>query len=174
LRRLGENRLSDEELDVLTPMLLAEPVEPPGWFIIRAARIPVSQASQQREPARGPNLLTRLVASLSFDSMLQPRLVGVRGATVDRRLIYKVGSLTAYLMVREGDEGRVTISGQLTPNDIAKHFRVEVQAEDGRGLPAPLASNALGYFVLRNVERGAFTLLIRGQGEEFELRTPAL
>src|SRR5581483_11869069 len=74
LARLGVGTATDAEVEAVTPLLLREAVEPPNWFVARAALL----SHQERREAR-PSLLARLKAALVFDSGLQPQLAGVRG-----------------------------------------------------------------------------------------------
>lgn len=167
LRRLGEGRLTQEELDAIMPMFLGEPIEPPSWFVARAATLP----RQAKMRAQRPRFIVRLLASLSFDSALQSRVAGVRAvASSSRRIIYHVQSLEVDLEVTEGEDGLAVLTGQV--GGPAGRGRYEIELFTGTRLVRSVASNEFGYFVVRSLEAATYRVIIRGEEQEVEI--PAL
>ena len=116
LADLAEGRLSSAETDAVVAWLQASATEPPPWLVNRAVRI-ARQAPDGRRA--GPTMWRRLVASLVYDSHLQVRPIGARGAGADHlRLMYQAGGIEIDLEVGESStEGRLRMLGQITDGD---------------------------------------------------------
>ncbi len=169
LRRLGEGRLSEEEVQILAPLLLRETQPVPNWMIARAATLP----RQERMERRSPGLPSRIIACLVFDSALQPEGAGVRTVcSSSRRLIYYARRLEVDLEVSDGEDGLVTLSGQIADADEARQYGLELRRRGAAGLS--LATNELGYFVQRDLEPSTYSLVIRDEHQEIEVGPLAL
>ncbi len=161
LARLGVGTATTAEVEAVTPLLLREAVEPPNWFISRAALL---SHQEERTTRRQPSLLDRLKATLVFDSGLQLQLAGVRGrGGRSRRLVYAAGPLTAHVEVREERGGAAVVAGQLVSSGRPRRFAVEL-CQDGAAEPCTTTeSNDFGYFAMIGVQPATYTLLVHDE-----------
>ena len=117
-----------------------------------------------RSRPRQPSLLERLVATLTFDSRLQPALAGARSAAAGSfQLVYEVPALSIDLACERGtDQWRVM--GQALPVDAAAGAW-QVRASGG-GETKEAMADELGIFQLRDLPAGLYTFtLTRGAQE---------
>lgn len=135
-------------------------VEPPPWVLKRALKL------FEREPAPhdSVDLLGRLVASLMFDSLLQPVVAGVRSAEIsDRQLLYRAGPFSIDLQIAFSDQSTAELNGQVLRES-------ESGFESVAALPLELtrkgkkiqstATNEVGEFTIKAVKVSDYDLLI--------------
>lgn len=169
-----EGRLSAPAADVLRQQIAADPVlraelaaaeelislmrsdtsvDAPEHVIARAVRL-----MRKPQPAAGPGLLRRLVASLRSDSARQPLALGLRsGAELARTLSYEAEEWDIALQLTRW-AGRWQLRGQVLGPEIVGSVTLEAGAAP---LVAPV--NELGEFVLPPVEPGSYRLLVRAE-----------
>lgn len=127
--------------------------------------------------ARGrerPDLLKRLVATLTFDGGLQPSF-GLRSAGTQesrRQLIYSTDMADVALNPRPGaGEDALDVYGQvlmLDADDDPASFVVQIL--DGGAEVSTTATDELGQFSFKGVAPGAYDVLV--SGERAEIRLP--
>jgi len=102
-------------LQALAAFGQAMPLEAPPQRVREALRTHFRLWAEERRP---PSLLQRLVAQLTFDSRLQPALVGVRGGLIDPdQLLYTTDLMDIELHLLPSGQGLVRILGQALPRD---------------------------------------------------------
>lgn len=174
---LAEGRLSAQAAEALRQRIAADPalsaelaaaeelislmrsesnVDAPEHVIARAVRL-----MRKPQPAAGPGLLRRLVASLRSDSAQQPLALGLRsGAELARTLSYEAEEWDIALQLTPW-AGRWQLRGQVLGPEIAGSVTLEAGAAP---LVAPV--NELGEFSLPPVEPGSYRLLVRTETRE--------
>jgi len=111
-----------------------------------------------------PNARRELLASLVFDSFLQPLAAGVRAsAGGPRQLLYRAGRYA--VRVRAEDEaatGRVSLVGQIVDEERPGSFLPEVTVLVFLGKEAidQTITNRLGEFAFQDAPRGALQIAI--------------
>jgi hypothetical protein len=125
------------------------------------------------EGKQHPGLLERLVASLTFDSNLQPaaglRAVGVPGS--QRQLIYTTAAADVAMTVRpRSQDGLLNIYGQILPLDGTDSGVLGVQLLEGSSEVATTATNDLGEFTFEAVPSGAYEVL--ASSDRIEIQIP--
>ncbi len=120
-----------------------------------------------------PGFFQRLVAALTFDSFLQPGLVGVRSAQLldTRQLVYSTAVADVALNVRrERSYGNYLLAGQLLPTGELDPTRVSVQLlHNDREVGITLADD-LGEFAFTNLPTGEYQLIV--SADQLELTLP--
>ena len=102
-------------LQALAAFRRAMPLEAPPERVREALRTHFRRWAEER---RGPGLFQRLVAQLTFDSRLQPALVGARGGlTEPGQLLYTTDRMDIELHLLPAELGQVRILGQALPRD---------------------------------------------------------
>ena len=127
------------------------------------------------EGKQHPGLLERLVASLTFDSNLQPaaglRAVGVPGS--QRQLIYSTAAADVAMTVRpRSQDGLLNIYGQILPVDGTDSGVLGVQLLKGSSEAATTATNDLGEFTFEAVSPGAYEVL--ASSDRIEIQIPQI
>jgi hypothetical protein len=121
------------------------------------------------EARRTPSLLQRLVATLSFDSGLQPAF-GVRSAAgqgKQRQLVYTTDAADIALNVRPRHRnGHVDVDGQVFPADDADPASFSVQLLSGADEVGLSTTDELGEFAFESVPSGAYQILVSGERVE--------
>lgn len=116
------------------------------------------------EGRRPPGLLERLVASLSFDSGLQPAFGGVRSAgsrEVQRQLIYATDAAEIALNVRPRPrDGRLDLDGQVFPADDTAPASFSVQLLSGTDEVGITTTDELGEFGFESVMPDTYQILV--------------
>jgi hypothetical protein len=154
-----------------TMLLEAPPAETRAALTARFAEY----ARQQR----GPGMLRRLLATLAFDSTLQPTAAGVRVGDMSaplRQLVYSadVADIALTIQPRPRDQ-RLDLSGQLLPKQPLDTAAARVALErDGAEVDATAADD-LGEFGFEALEPGSYALTLTSGGlaialGPFELR----
>lgn len=134
--------------------------EPPSWVLKRAVKLFDEIAARPHAVDR----LGRLVASLTFDSLSQPSLAGVRVAeSSDRQLLYSAGEYSIDLQLDSSDPLNVDMTGQILR-------RNESRFESVANLPLTLTSegaivhsavtDTAGGFKINAIERREYELVI--------------
>ena len=122
-----------------------------------------------------PGLLRRLVATLTFDSSLQPA-PGLRAARTQesqRQLVYSTDAADVAMIVRpRARDGLFDLYGQILPVDSADSGVFGVQLLEGSSEVATTATNDLGEFTFEAVPPGVYEVLAGGEG--VEIRVPAV
>ncbi len=112
-----------------------------------------------------PTLLERLVATLTFDSGLQPGLAGARGGELRnmRQLIYSTDTLDLSLSVQHGADG-AHVEGQILPiKDLTLDaFRVRIQQR--AQLVADTSVDAFGLFSFAAIRPDTYQLFLNTEG----------
>lgn len=136
-------------------------VEAPQPVIARALNIFQQPA---RQPTAPPNLLRRLVASLSFDSFSAEPAFGFRsGRAETRQLILSVEDIDIDLRIAQRGD-RWNVSGQVLGTECASgevQLQSETAAESAR-------LNELCEFALTPVTSGSYSLRLRLKDVEVE------
>ncbi|MBI4471732.1 MAG: hypothetical protein HY646_03625 [Acidobacteria bacterium] len=116
--------------------------------------------------------MTEIIASLVFDSWMEP-IPELRGASVeDRHLIYEGSGLILDLLLKQGADGAcIHVGGQVLPADDAhqKVADVPVRLELGNRR-THTHTNALGEFTFHSVPNGTFDLAIILADRRFTVR----
>ncbi|MCC6179502.1 MAG: hypothetical protein IT305_29685 [Chloroflexi bacterium] len=171
LTELAEGRLSVEEVDAVVDWLSASGEDPPPWLVNRAVRI-AGQAIGADAPR--PSMWRRLVAALVYDNRLQPRVAGVRSASIEHpRLMYQAGGIEIDLEVGESSiAGRLRMLGQVTasPPDLTNAW-VIIEGPSGR---LETAVDDLGQFALDRLVAGEHRMEIGLTYELIEIPTVRL
>jgi hypothetical protein len=136
-----------------------------AFAIPDAVRNDVAELYRRRFPRT--SLLQRLVATLTFDSRLQPALAGARSAAAGSfQLVYEAPPLSIDLACERGaDHWRVM--GQALPADAAAGSW-EVRAE-GADETTEAKADDLGIFQLRDLPSGQYTLTLIRDAQEIVL-----
>jgi hypothetical protein len=121
------------------------------------------------EGQRQPGLLQRLVATLSFDSGLQPEL-GLRSSDSEesqRQLFYTTDAADIALNVRPRPRnGHLDLDGQVFPADDADPASFSVQLLSGADEVGLTTTDELGEFAFESVSPGAYQILVSGERVE--------
>jgi hypothetical protein len=122
-----------------------------------------SKAEAQAEEAKGPGLLRRIVAGLSFDSGLDVAAAGARtaGAQEERQLSFatEVAEIVLDVMPRPGGKS-LDLGGQIFPSgdDPADGFTVQLLRD---GAEAGITtSDELGEFSFEDIPYAAYELVL--------------
>ena len=121
------------------------------------------------EDRRIPSLLQRLVATLSFDSGLQPAF-GARSAAgpeEQRQLVYTTDAADIALNLRPRPRnGHLDLHGQIFPADDADPGSFSVQLLSGSDEVGLTTTDELGEFAFESVSPDAYQILVSGQRVE--------
>lgn len=121
------------------------------------------------EGRREPNLVLRLVATLSFDGGLQPAL-GFRSAGSgegQRQLVYSTDAADIALSVRPRPRnGHLDLDGQVFPSGDADPATFSVQLLSGTTEVGMTTADELGEFTFEAVPAGAYQVLVSGERVE--------
>lgn len=124
------------------------------------------------EGKQQPGFLKRLVATLTFDSHLQPapglRAVGVPES--QRQLVYSTDAADVAMTVRPRTrDGLLDVYGQILPVDSADSGVFGVQLLDGSSEIATTATNDLGEFTFEAVPPGVYEVLASSDRVEIQI-----
>ena len=125
------------------------------------------------EGKRHPGLLRRLVATLTFDSTLQPApgLRAARAQQAQRQLVYSTDAADVALIVRPRPrDGLLDLHGQILPVDSVDPGIFGVQLLEGSSEVATTATNELGEFTFEAVPQGVYEVL--AGSDRVEIRLP--
>lgn len=121
------------------------------------------------EGCRTPGLRQRLVATLSFESGLQPAF-GARSASDQedqKQLVYTTDAADIALNVRPRHRnGHLDIDGQVFPADDADPASFSVQLLSGADEVGLSTTDELGEFAFESVPSGAYQILVSGERVE--------
>ncbi len=124
---------------------------------------------------REPGLLKRLVATLTFDSGLQPA-PGLRTAgtpELQRKCTYSTDAADITISVRPRPrDGLVDIQGRIFPVNSTSPGAFGVQLLEGPSEVVTTAANALGRFTFEAIPPGVYEVL--ASSERVEIRIPHL
>ena len=125
------------------------------------------------EGKQHPGLLQRLVATLTFDSTMQPA-PGLRAASAQeaqRQLVYSTDAADVAMVVRPRPrDGLLDLYGQILPADSPDSGIFGVQLLEGSSEVATTATNALGEFTFEAVPPGVYEVLVGS--DRVEIRIP--
>jgi hypothetical protein len=125
------------------------------------------------EGKQHPGLLQRLVATLTFDSTLQPA-AGLRAARTQeaqRQLVYSTDAADVAMIVRpRARDGLLDLYGQILPMDSADPGIFGVQLLGGSSEIATTATNDLGEFTFEAVPPGVYEVF--AGSDRIEIRIP--
>lgn len=119
------------------------------------------------------DVFQRVVASLTFDSNLQPALSGVRtaGSHRSRHLIYTSEVADVVLTVRPHDRGdRFYLCGQVFPYAEPDSLDLSVQLLHDADEAAITTTDWIGEFIFDSVEAGEYSLALSGPDREIVIR----
>ncbi len=125
------------------------------------------------EGKQHPGLLQRLVATLTFDSTLQPApgLRAGRTQEAQRQLVYSTDAADVAMIVRpRARDGLLDLYGQILPVDSADSGAFGVQLLEGSSEVATTATNVLGEFTFEAVPPGVYEVL--AGSDRVEIRIP--
>jgi hypothetical protein len=121
------------------------------------------------ESRRRPGLRQRLVATLSFDSGLQPAF-GARsagGQGEQKQFVYTTHAADIALNVRPRHRnGHLDVDGQVFPADDADPASFSVQLLSGADEVGLSTTDELGEFAFESVPSGAYQILVSGERVE--------
>ncbi len=124
------------------------------------------------EGKQQPGFLERLVATLTFDSNLQPAS-GLRAASVSesqRQLVYSTYAADVAIIVRPRiRDGLLDVYGQILPSDSADSGVFGVQLLRGASEVATTATNDLGEFSFGALPPGTYEILACSEQAEIRL-----
>ena len=127
------------------------------------------------ERKRQPGLLKRLVATLAFDSGMQPA-PGLRTAGTpesQRQFVYSTDAADLRISVRSRPrDGLVDIRGRIFPVDSTDPGAFGVQLLDGPSEVATTTTNDLGEFTFEAVSPGVYEVL--ASSDRVEIHIPHL
>jgi hypothetical protein len=127
------------------------------------------------EGKRRPGLLKRLVATLTFDSGMQPA-PGLRTAgttELQRKCVYSTDAADVRISVRSRPrDGLVDIHGRIFPVNSTDPDTFGVQLLDGPSEIATTTTNDLGEFTFEAVPPGVYEVL--ASSDRVEIRIPHL
>jgi len=126
------------------------------------------------EGRQQPGLLERLVATLTFDSSVQPAL-GLRAAGVleAQQLVYSTDVADVAMIVRPRPRDELLdLDGQILPVNSSDSGAFGVQLLDGSSEVATTATNDLGEFTFKAVPPGVYQLL--ADNDRVEIQIPRL
>ena len=127
------------------------------------------------EGKQQPGLLERLVATLTFDSSLQPA-TGLRAAgkvESQRQLVYSTDAADVAVIVRPRPRDELLdLDGQILPVNSADSGPFGVQLLDGSSEVATTATNDLGEFTFKAVPSGVYEML--ASNDRVEIQIPRL
>lgn len=138
----------------------ARSTEPTQAALDRLYQIYDPTAARNRSDSE--DWLTRLRASLNWDSRLQPSTLGVRQAEVDSyRLLYTSDRGDIELMVEPRDDQRL-LEGEIVLSDgeFSDASALVIMQPQNQGALCETISSAQGRFSLDSVSRGVYTLFI--------------
>lgn len=144
-------------------------LEPPE-SAVRVAKSYLSGQVERESDRREDGWISTLVATLTFDSRLQPLLAGTRaGSPAASHLLYTAGTFAVDLHVeRRGGGNRVAMAGQIA--DGARPDRplrdVQVAISDGRNELAAVRANEFGEFQCEFAMQPALTLVLSVSARE--------
>ncbi len=125
------------------------------------------------EGKQHPGLLQRLVATLTFDSTMQPApgLRAARAQESQRQLVYSADAADVAMIVRPRTrDGLLDLHGQILPVDSADAGIFGVQLLAGSSEVATTATNELGEFTFEAVPPGVYEVL--AGSDRVEIRIP--
>ena len=124
------------------------------------------------EGKQQPGYLERLVATLTFDSNLQPAS-GLRAASVSesqRQLVYSTDAADVAIIVRPRTrDGLLDVYGQILPKDAPDSGVFGVQPLRGASEVATTATNDLGEFTFEAVSPGVYEVFASSDRVEIQL-----
>jgi hypothetical protein len=124
------------------------------------------------EGKQHPGLLERLVATLTFDSNLQPA-PGLRGAGIQesqRQVVYSTDAADVAINVRpRPHDGLLDLDGQIFPVNSADSDTFGVQLLDGSFEVATTATNHLSEFTFEAVPPGVYEVLASNERVEIQI-----
>jgi len=125
--------------------------------------------TQAREDQR-PSALRRLVASLTFDSGLQPAMAGVRGAATRgsrRQLVYTTDIADVVLNISPRERGQnINVEGQILPSNGLEPGSFDVRLLRGAAEIRAASTDDFGEFSFRDLHPDAYELLLSAEGVE--------
>jgi hypothetical protein len=123
---------------------------------------------------RRPGLLKRLVATLTFDSGMQPALSWRATAPeLLRQFAYSTDAADVAIDVRSRPrDGLVDIHGEILPVDVTDSGAFGVQLLAGTSEVATTATNDLGQFAFEAIPPGVYEMIV--SSERIEIRIPHL
>jgi hypothetical protein len=124
------------------------------------------------EGKQQPGFLERLVATLTFDSNLQPA-TGLRAAGItesQRQLVYSTDAADVAIIVRPRiRDGLLDVYGQILPSEATDSGVFGVQLLQGASEVATTATNDLGEFTFEAVSPGVYEVLTGSDRVEIQL-----
>jgi len=114
---------------------------------------------------RGPNLVQRLVASLTFDGFAGPAVAGARGGATgtDRQLLFGTDVADVAFHILPGKAGTMVLDGQVLLVDDEADADADVAlvaVDDGGEVSAVVATDVEGQFRLEGIAAGSYVLRI--------------
>lgn len=134
--------------------------EPPPWVLKRAVRMFETERARTRLVDR----VRDKIASLVFDSLTRPALVGVRSTeTANRQLLYRAGAYSIDLQVAPSDQSRADLTGQ-----VLKEGEAAFESVAGLSLAlsredepvCTVTTNEMGEFKIKSIRQGEYDLSV--------------
>ena len=138
-------------------------VEPPPWVLKRAVRIFDEKGSRPRLVER----LGRAVASLVFDSLAQPVILGVRSTeTANRQLLYRAGDYSVDLQIAPSDGASLDVRGQVLregEEGFESVAGIKVELTPGGEVTRETLTDGTGEFAFEGLEPGEYDLRLEAK-----------
>ncbi len=135
-------------------------IEPPPWVLKRAVKL-FETASR---PSRFTERVSRIVASLIFDSLAGSALSGVRlTASADHQMLFRAGSFSIDLQIVSTGQQTAELSGQILKEGEFKFESVaglEIALSGSEEGIRSTFTNDLGEFAFSSIESGSYDLQI--------------
>ena len=134
--------------------------EPPPWVLKRAVRMFETERARTRLVDR----VRDKIASLVFDSLTRPVLVGVRSTeTANRQLLYRAGAYSIDLQVAPSSESRADLTGQVlkegeTAFESVAGLALALSREDEP--VCAVTTNEMGEFKIKSIRQGEYDLSV--------------
>jgi hypothetical protein len=152
--------LCDRRIALLRKVLVSvagdRALAPPESVLQQAFGIP------QHEPIHRPGLLTRLIATLSFDSDLQSSPVLTRGSARERQVLFNTGQVDIDFKIKE-EHGDYDLLGQVMGKEAAFGF---ASLQNAAQVYAATELDAHGQFAFRAVRPGKYDLVFEFEDQE--------
>lgn len=163
-------------LQALAAFRRTMPLEAPPKRVRETLLTHFRRGAEGRRPERAEGrhrqgFFPRLVAQLTFDSRLQPALVGARGGpTEPGQLLYTTDRMDIELHLLPAESGQVRILGQALPRDPDLNVaNCAVQLLAGEREVGLTSTSTLGEFSFEAVPGGGYTLVLVSEEGEVEL-----
>jgi hypothetical protein len=134
---------------------------PSASILKRAIDIPLTHRANSK-----PDVWRRLVATLAFDSHLQPSLAATRGVSRERQMLFTAEQVDIDLQIKPAHEGHDLI-GQVLEEQAPGFISAFVSLQGNTGQPQMAReADSKGQFVFRGISPGVYDLMVDLENRE--------